>query len=151
MIANRSDQITRPLVYMLWAIFIFNKSTIYQEEISKLPPYFILQKYIKMSTWKLYQFFIHRNCIEEVRQNDVKFSAIEITSNKVHWNDVDFSYIEITWNKSCQNDVNFLPIKVIPKKFVEMIWLFVDIFFLMHWHNTDIDSMSTQRVVSVGY
>ena len=94
MTANRSDQATRPLVYMLWAVFIFSKSTIYQEEISKLPPYFILQKYIKISTSKLCRFSIHRNCIEEVHQNDVEFSAIEITSNKVHRNDVDFSHIE---------------------------------------------------------
>ena len=95
---------------MFWPIFIFNKSKIYQKDISKRPPYFIFCKNMKISTSKLCRFSIHRNYIEKVHWNDVEFSPVKIVDwivrplNKVHRNDVDFSLIEITSKKACRND-----------------------------------------------
>ena len=53
--------------------------------------------------WKQRRFFDHRNYIEKNRENNVDFSAIEITSKKVRGNNVDFSTSEIakknTWKR----------------------------------------------------
>ena len=72
MIANRLDQITRPLVYMLWAIFIL-----------------INRQFIK----KRYQNYRHilscKNTSKWARQSCVDFSSIEIASKK---------YVKTTWN-----------------------------------------------------
>ena len=118
---------------MLCNIFIFNKLKIYQNEISKRPPFFIFQKRIKRSTMKLRRLSIHRICIEKGHQNKVEFSPVKLWLEEVCQNNVNFLPTEITSSKARQNDVEFLPI-----------------FFSTYRSNIDIKSMLIRRDVSVG-
>ena len=83
-----------------------------------------------------------RNYIKKIHQNNVDVTSNEITSKKVSRNGVDFSPIKLSSIKLRRNDVNFLPIEITLKKYVDMMWKFIDVFFSTYPRNIDIESTS---------
>ena len=55
----------------------------------------------------------------------LKFSSIEVTSNKVRRNDVDFSSIKITLKKVCRNDVDIKE-KILKQRWFFAYWNYVE-------------------------
>ena len=96
---------------------------------------------------------------KKVHRNDVDISLITVISNKVieitsiffiqyaskevHRNDVEFSLNEIILKKICRKHVDFSHIQIKLKRYVKMLWKFIDIFFSMYRSNIDIKSMSS--------
>ena len=122
----------------LWTISTFNKSKIYQNDISNRPPCFIFQKHIKISPSKLCRFFIYQNCIEKVHWTNAKF----------------FSPSKLRWRNCIEINSIFCPSKLSQTKYIkttskfcfwklhlksETTWKFVDIFFSKYRHNIDIE------------
>ena len=68
---------------------------------------------------------------QKIHRKNVNDSSIEIRSKKKHWYDFDISLIEVT-----------------SKKFVEMTWIFIDIFFSTYQRNIDIKPASIRRGLS---
>ena len=75
-----------------------------------------------------------------MRENNLDFLAIEITSKKVRGNNVDFSTIEITSKKVRGNEVDFLISEITSKKYVEMMWIFVKNWSSTNRRNIDVES-----------
>ena len=109
---------------MLLTIFIFNKSKIYEKEISKQPRYLIF-----LLHQNCINFFIDGNPIKKVHPNDKELLPVKVTSKKVHRNYVDFLPIEITLEKARQNDTEFSSIGITSRKFVGTTGKLIDIFF----------------------
>ena len=91
----------------------------------------------------------HLNCTKKIHPNNVEFSSIEVSSKNLHRNDVAILIIEVTLNKVCQNDVDFWHIEITSKKYVEMMWKSLNMFFSMYRRNIDIESVSIRLGVPI--
>ena len=95
--------------------------------------FFDQRNYTYKSAWKQRWFFRHRNHIEKLRENNVDFPTIEVTSKRVRGDDVDFLISEIT-----------------SKKVVETTWKLVEIWSWTYRRNVDVESAWIWRGVFVG-
>ena len=87
---------------------------------------------------------------KKVCGNNVDFSTIEITSKKVHGNKVDFSTSKIMPKKVRGNDVDILISEITLKKYVEMMWKFVEMWSSTYRRKMHVELTSIRRGVPVG-
>ena len=108
------------------------------------PSKLLQKKYIEVTTTFRLSKLIERKYFKRT------FLPFEFASNKELQNDVNFSPIESTSSKERRKRVGFLYIEITSKKYVEATWKSLEILFLTHQSNIDIESTSIRRVVSVG-
>ena len=75
---------------------------------------------------------MERNYLEKEPQFFAFQNLTKIWASKLH------SLIEIRSKKVCRNDADFLPIEITLKKYLEMTWKCIDIFFSTYQHNINI-------------
>ena len=108
------------------------------------------RNYIEKSTWKQREFFDHWNHTEKATWKQRGLFDHQNYIEKSTWKQRGFSDQRNYVEKSTWKRLDFLTIAITSKKYAEMTWKFVEIWFLTYRRNIHVESTWIRRGVPIG-